>query len=96
VVADVHPLKYGAYWATPAHQLFGAMSDKDSCGRARGMLRFGLTRKAPVRPTPPMRKAPALIDWTSPPKGHDKFLLKRFIPKPSRSRPTQCTGCIIS
>jgi len=82
VMADVHPLKYGTYWSTPAAQMFVAMSDKDSCGRARGMLRFGLTSKKLPRPTPSMLNAPSLIDWAWPPPGHDKFLLKRFIPKP--------------
>lgn len=81
VMADVHPLKYGAYWATPAEQMFAAMSDKDSCGRARGMLRFGLTSKVFARPTAPMRHASTLVDWVSAPPGHDKFLLKRYIPK---------------
>jgi catechol 2,3-dioxygenase-like lactoylglutathione lyase family enzyme len=79
VMADVHPLKYGAYWSAPVAQMFGAMADKDSCGRARGLLRFGLTSKPLARPTRAMQNAPALIDWAWPPPGHDGFLLQRFI-----------------
>jgi hypothetical protein len=57
------------------------MRAKDSCGRARGMLRFGLKGKALARPGASMDKAPALVDWTSPPPGHDRSLLRRFIPR---------------
>ena len=81
VMADVHPIKYGAYWSSPLRQMFAAVMEKDSCGRARGILRFGLAKKALPRPTASMRKAPALVDWTSPPTGHDEFLLRRFIPR---------------
>ncbi|NQW82670.1 MAG: hypothetical protein HQ450_01855 [Alcaligenaceae bacterium] len=111
VVADVHPLKYGAYWSVPATQLLSAMMDMDSCGRARGMLRFRLTTKGPEvveAPSPQVSpdlvpvhealdmrskanalklpdgkllKPSTLVDWTNPPEGHDRFLVRRFIPK---------------
>ena len=81
VVADVHPLKYGAFWSAPITQMFDAMASHDSCGRARGMLRFGLTKDMAGRATESMCNAPTLVDWTQPPPGHDEFLLQRFIPR---------------
>ena len=76
---DVHAIKYGAYWSTPAVNLFEAMADKDSCGRARGILQFGLT-KTNSSPMPSLAQAPFLVNWSQPPGAHDKFLLKRFVP----------------
>eukprot|EP01006_Ploeotia_vitrea_P007388 TRINITY_DN16901_c0_g1_i1.p1 TRINITY_DN16901_c0_g1~~TRINITY_DN16901_c0_g1_i1.p1 ORF type:complete len:485 (+),score=35.79 TRINITY_DN16901_c0_g1_i1:46-1455(+) len=38
-MADVHPMKYGAFWVCTAQQMFAAMVDKDSSSnRARGMI----------------------------------------------------------
>lgn len=79
VMADVHGIKYGSFWSTPYLQMFDAMADKDSCGRARGALRFGRTDKNITRPLPGM--TPTLLDWSSPLKPYKSKLLAKFIPE---------------
>lgn len=81
IVADVHAIKYGAYWSTPASQLCEAMADFDSCGRARGMLRFGRTQSDVVRPLPGL--IPSLVEWTSDesPKSTATDNLAKYVPR---------------
>jgi len=79
VVADVHPMKYGAFWSTPLKQMYAAMTDKDSVGRSRGMLHFGLLNSKAMRPLPGLERARSLLDWSSP-TGHSKDVLLQYIP----------------
>lgn len=79
IMADVHGIKYGAFWSTPYTQMFEAMADKDSCGRARGALRFGRSDKNVKRPLPGL--TPTLLDWSSPPKPYKTKELARYIPE---------------
>jgi len=79
LVADVHPLRYGAFWSCPSAQMFQAMSDKDSCGRARGMLRLGLLEVDARGQMAGL--APSLVDWTAPPAPFDRNVLQRYIPR---------------
>lgn len=78
IMADVHGIKYGSYWSTPLTQMFEAMADKDSCGRARGALRFGRRDKNLKRPLNGLQ--PTQIDWTSPPSAYDTKSLASYIP----------------
>jgi extradiol dioxygenase family protein len=82
IVSDVHPLKYGAQWATPVAQMFAAMALKDQdIGRARGLLRFGRHGQGLQRPLPTLRRANRLVDWIAP---HDPYIgtqLQRYIPR---------------
>jgi extradiol dioxygenase family protein len=82
IVSDVHPLKYGAQWATPVAQMFAAMALKDQdIGRARGLLRFGRHGQELQRPMPTLHRANRLVDWIAP---HDPYIgthLQRYIPK---------------
>jgi len=79
VVSDVHPMKYGAFWATPLKQMYAAMRDKDSIGRSRGMLHFGNLDSVAIRPLPGLNRARSLICWSSP-LGHSKLVFKNYIP----------------
>lgn len=79
IMADVHGIKYGAFWSTPVTQMYSAMTDKDSSGRARGALRFGRTDKQLNRPLPGLH--PTLLDWTSPPAPFRGRHLQKYIPK---------------
>lgn len=78
VMADVHGMKYGKFWATPLAQMVGAMGDHDSCGRARGVLRFGRTDCSLVRPVGGL--IDTVMDWTSPPKPYKRTSLQKYIP----------------
>lgn len=79
LVADVHPIKYGAFWAAPSKYVFDAMVDKDSCGRSRGMIRLGLLDKNLTQPLPGLDVS--LVDWVRPPVFYKPDNLFRFIPK---------------
>lgn len=79
IMADVHGIKYGSFWSTPYLQMFDAMADKDSCGRARGALRFGRTDKNVKRPLPGM--IPTLLDWSTPPPPYESEQLAKYIPE---------------
>jgi hypothetical protein len=65
IVADVHPMKYGAFWSTPSKNMFDAMVDYDSVGRARGLLRFHLLEAPPLAGHHIVK---SVVDWTNPPK----------------------------
>ncbi len=82
IVSDVHPLKYGAHWATPVAQMFAAMSLKDQdIGRARGLLRFGRHGQGLQRPIPTLHRANRLVNWIAP---HGPYIgkhLQRYIPR---------------
>ena len=93
MMADVHPLKYGAFWSCPMEQMYAAMADRDSCGRSRGMLRFTATserahlqRSRSLGLQAVMKKGRAAVGTTcvswagSVPGGHPAFMLRRFIP----------------
>lgn len=79
IMADVHGIKYGAFWSTPYLQMFEALADKDSCGRARGALRFGRADKNIKRPLPGL--TPTLLDWSTPPKPFSSKHLAKYIPE---------------
>lgn len=82
IVSDVHPLKYGAHWATPVTQMFAAMALKDQdIGRARGLLRFGRHGQGLQRPLPALRSANRLVDWIAPLDPYIGAHLQRYIPK---------------
>ena len=82
IVSDVHPLKYGAHWATPVAQMHAAMTDKDQdTGRARGMLRFGRHGQELQRPIPALHRANRLVDWIAPRDPYISTRLQRYIPK---------------
>lgn len=78
IMADVHGVKYGSFWATPSDQMFAAMADHDSCGRARGALRFGRTDKTVERPLPGL--TPTVLDWAHPPSPYDADALRTYVP----------------
>lgn len=81
IVSDVHPLKYGAQWATPVAQMFAAMVLKDhDIGRARGLLRFGRHGQGLQRPLPALRRANRLVDWIAPHEPYIGAHLQRYIP----------------
>jgi len=79
VIADVHPMKYGAFWSTPINQMYDAMNDKDSLGRSRGLLHFGVLNSDVSRPLPGLHRAQSLVDWSSPTE-HKKEVLIEYIP----------------
>lgn len=79
IMADVHGVKYGSFWATPMLQMFAAMVDKDSCGRARGALRFGRTDRSLVRPLPGL--TPTVLDWAHPPPPYAASVLRTYVPQ---------------
>jgi len=79
IVADVHPMKYGAFWSTPLWQMLAAMNDWDSIGRSRGFLHFGNLKSVVKRPLPGLARACSLIDWTSP-ENHSGDVLRKYIP----------------
>ena len=82
IVSDVHPLKYGAHWATPVAQMFAAMALKDQdIGRARGLLRIGRHGQGLQRPLPALRRANRLVDWIAPPAPYIGAHLQRYIPR---------------
>jgi extradiol dioxygenase family protein len=82
IVSDVHPLKYGAHWATPVAQMFSAMAIKDrDNGRARGLLRFGRHGQGLQRPLPALRRANRLVDWIAPLDPYIGAHLQRYIPR---------------
>jgi extradiol dioxygenase family protein len=82
IVSDVHPLKYGALWATPVAQMFAAMARRDrDIGRARGLLRFGRHGQGLQRPMPTLRRANRLVDWIAPPDPYIGAQLQRYIPR---------------
>lgn len=78
IMADVHGVKYGSFWATPATQMFEAMADKDSCGRSRGALRFGRTDRPVDRPLPGL--TPTVLDWAHPPAPYHASALRAYVP----------------
>lgn len=78
IMADVHGVKYGSFWATPATQMFEAMADKDSCGRSRGALRFGRSDRSVSRPLAGM--TPTVLDWAHPPAPYDATILRSYVP----------------
>ena len=81
VVSDVNSAKYDAVWQKNYTKLFKAMKSKDSCGRARGMLRFGLTSSESLqRPLPSIANANRLIDWLNPTSSYSSSELKQYIP----------------
>lgn len=81
MVSDVHPLKYGAHWATPVEQMFAAMALKDQeIGRARGLLRFGRHGQGLQRPLPALSAANRLVDWIAPLDPYIGAHLQRYIP----------------
>ncbi|NNK33229.1 MAG: hypothetical protein HKP02_08905 [Xanthomonadales bacterium] len=82
IVSDVHPLKYGDHWSTPAAQMFAAMALRDEdIGRARGLLRFGRHGKGLERPLPSLRSANRLVDWVAPLDPYIGAHLQRYIPR---------------
>ena len=94
MMADVHPLKYGAFWSCPLEQMFAAMADRDSCGRSRGMLRFvavpragGVLHKVrsvgleAVMERGSSALAKTCVNWAGDVvAGHSSFMLRRFVP----------------
>ncbi|MBT3870075.1 MAG: hypothetical protein HOF19_19405 [Gammaproteobacteria bacterium] len=82
VMSDVHPIEYGALWQQSVETLFQAIQDKDSCGRSRGMLRFGLTASKELqRPFPSLAACMRSIDWVNPPEGFTTDVLEAYIPR---------------
>ncbi len=79
IMADVHGIKYGEYWSTPRDQMFAAMADKDSCGRARGAIRFGRTDRNVARPLDGL--TPSLVDWTAPRSPFKSTDFQKYVPK---------------
>lgn len=79
IMADVHGAKYGSFWATPMAQMFEAMADHDSCGRARGALRFGRTDRSLDRPLPGL--TPTVLDWAHPPPPYSADALRAYVPQ---------------
>ena len=81
VISDVNAVKYDAVWKKNYKKIFNAMMSKDSCGRSRGMLRFGLTSsKSLQRPLPSISNANRLVDWVNPPKPYNSSELNEYIP----------------
>lgn len=81
LINDVHPAKYGALWSQSVETLFRAMADKDSCGRARGVLRLGLTTATNLqRPLTALTPGLRSVDWLNPPAGYRTDQLERHVP----------------
>ena len=79
IMADVHGVKYGEFWASPVAQMWAAAADHDSVGRARGALRFGRTDRDVARPL--VGLTPTVLDWASPPPPYTATALRRHIPE---------------
>jgi len=80
VVSDVHPMKYGAHWASPVGRMRTAMSDLDGSGRARGILRLGRVDRGAHHAISTIERADSIVDWISPPKPYIGSHLQRYIP----------------
>lgn len=79
IMSDVNSKKYPPYWSIPVSQMYAAMNDNDSCGRARGAIRFGRLDKTVSRPVEGLK--PSLVDWTAPPDAYTAANLSSYIPE---------------
>lgn len=77
IIFDVNPFRYYRFWSVQVTQMFQAISDFDSCRRARGVLLFMDTARLELSHSFCLRST--VCNWKSPPSNINSANLQKMI-----------------